>query len=336
MARELKFERSIIELNKKIREMKNATDKNGDADLSNKIRFLEERAERLEENFYRNADRWLKIELSRLEHRPQMLDYVELVFNDYIELSGDRLFGDDKAVLGGLARIDGRRVMVVGNQKGRGLKGRLMRNFGMPHPEGYRKAMRLMRLAERFELPLITIVDTPGAYPGVAAEERGQSLALAESMFTMATLRTPILTVIIGEAGSGGALALAVADRVLMMENATYTVSSPEACASILWKDHTMKETAAEALKPTAEDNLSLGLIDGVITEPRGGAHRDKNAAAELFKQAVVENLREIMEIDMETRLLNRYERFRRVGIYHEPNGPNHTEESHIGNETEE
>ena len=336
MARELKFERSIIELNKKIREMKSVTEGNGDPELSGKIRFLEERALRLEENFYRSADRWLKIELSRLEQRPQMLDYVELVFNDYMELSGDRIFGDDQAVLGGLARIDGQRVMLIGNQKGRGLKGRLMRNFGMPHPEGYRKAMRMMRMAERFGLVLITIVDTPGAYPGVEAEERGQSLALAESMFTMATLRTPIVTVIIGEAGSGGALALAVADRVLMMENATYTVSSPEACASILWKDRTMKETAAEALKPTAEDNLSLGLIDGIITEPRGGAHRDKQAAAEFFKQAVVEKLREVMEIDMETLLSERYERFRRVGIYHDPEvtGPGDT--SRIGNETEE
>lgn len=325
MARELKLERSIIELNKKIREMKNISEKTDNSELFNKIRFLEERAFRLEENFYQNADRWLKIELSRLEHRPQMLDYVELVFNDYIELSGDRLFGDDQAVLGGFARIDDRRVMLVGNQKGRGLKGRLMRNFGMPHPEGYRKAMRLMRLAERFRLPLITIVDTPGAYPGVEAEERGQSVALAESMFTMATLGTPIITVIIGEAGSGGALALAVADRVLMMENATYTVSSPEACASILWKDRTMKETAAEALKPTARDNLSLNLIDTIIEEPLGGAHRDKHAAADFFKQAVIENLREVMKIDMETLLSERYERFRRVGIYHDPEGRNHT-----------
>ena len=319
MARELKFERSIIELNKKIKEMKNVSGQADNSELFQKIRFLEERAFRLEENFYQGADRWLKIELSRLENRPQMLDYVELVFSDYVELSGDRLFGDDQAVLGGFARIDSQRVMLVGNQKGRGLKGRLMRNFGMPHPEGYRKAMRLMRLAERFQLPLITIVDTPGAYPGVEAEERGQTVALAESMFTMATLGTPIITVIIGEAGSGGALALAVADRVLMMENATYTVSSPEACATILWKDRTMKETAAEALKPTATDNLSLELIDGIIEEPLGGAHRDKSSAAEFFKKAVVESLREVMEMDMETLLKERYERFRRVGIYHDP-----------------
>ena len=336
MARELKFERSIIELNKKIREMKNVTEQADNSELFGKIRFLEERAFKLEENFYQNADRWLKIELSRLEHRPQMLDYVELVFNDYVALSGDRLFGDDQAVLGGFARIDQQRVMLVGNQKGRGLKGRVMRNFGMPHPEGYRKAIRLMRLAERFQLPLITIVDTPGAYPGVEAEERGQSVALAESMFTMATLGTPIITVIIGEAGSGGALALAVADRVLMMENATYMVSSPEACASILWKDRTMKKTAAEALKPTARDNLSLGLIDRIIEEPLGGAHRDKHSAAELLKQAVVENLREVMEVDMETLLTERYERFRRVGIYHDPDIPNHVEESQIGNDGEE
>jgi len=336
VARELKLERSIIELNKKIREMKNVTEQADDSDLSRKIRFLEERAFRLEESFYQNADRWLKVELSRLEHRPQMLDFMELVFSDYVELSGDRLFGDDQAVLGGFARIEGQRVMVVGNQKGRGLKGRLVRNFGMPHPEGYRKAMRLMRLAERFHLPLITIVDTPGAYPGVEAEARGQSVALAESMFTMATLGTPIISVIIGEAGSGGALALAVADRVLMMENATYTVSSPEACASILWKDRTMKETAAEALKPTARDNLSLGLIDTIIEEPLGGAHRDKHAAAELLKRAVFESLLEVMELDMETLLAERYERFRRVGIYHDPESRSHVEESHIENDKEE
>ena len=336
MARELKLERSIIELNKKIREMKNVTEQADDSDLSRKIRFLEERAFRLEESFYQNADRWLKVELSRLEHRPQMLDFMELVFSDYVELSGDRLFGDDQAVLGGFARIEGQRVMVVGNQKGRGLKGRLVRNFGMPHPEGYRKAMRLMRLAERFHLPLITIVDTPGAYPGVEAEARGQSVALAESMFTMATLGTPIISVIIGEAGSGRALALAVADRVLMMENATYTVSSPEACASILWKDRTMKETAAEALKPTARDNLSLGLIDTIIEEPLGGAHRDKHAAAEFLKRAVFESLLEVMELDMETLLAERYERFRRVGIYRDPESRSHVEESHIENDKEE
>jgi len=336
VARELKFERSIIELNKKIKEMKNVSEQADNTELFQKIRFLEERATRLEENFYQNADRWLKIELSRLEHRPQMLDYVELLFNDYIELSGDRLFGDDQAVLGGFARIDGRRVMLVGNQKGRGLKGRLMRNFGMPHPEGYRKAMRLMRLAERFGLPLITIVDTPGAYPGVEAEERGQSTALAESMFTMSTLATPIITVIIGEAGSGGALALAIADRVLMMENATYTVSSPEACASILWKDRTMKETAAEALKPTATDNLTLGLIDEIVPEPLGGAHRDKPQAAELLKEAIIENLRDVTATDMETLIQMRFERFRNVGIYHDPNGSNTPGGMSTGKEGEE
>jgi acetyl-CoA carboxylase carboxyl transferase subunit alpha len=261
-------------------------------------------------------DRWKKVEISRHERRPQMLDYVELVFDDFIELKGDRLFGDDPAVVGGFGTLRGTRVMVIGNQKGRGLKERMKRNFGMPHPEGYRKAQRLMGLAERFSLPLVTMVDTPGAYPGVEAEERGQSEAIARSMAVLSMLKTPIVTVVLGEGGSGGALALAVADRLLMLEHANFSVSSPEACASILWKDHTMKRKAAEALKSTAQDNLAFGLIDEIIPEPHGGAQRDHAAAAENLIEAVHRHLMELTRVPVAELVRTRYERFRKIGFF--------------------
>ncbi len=311
-----KFERSIRELYRKIRAIQSASGDRPNPEILQSLERLQAQAESLELDYFSTMDRWKKVEISRHERRPQMLDYVELVFDDFIELKGDRLFGDDPAVVGGFGTLGDTRVVVIGNQKGRGLKERMKRNFGMPHPEGYRKAQRLMELAERFSLPLLTMVDTPGAYPGVEAEERGQSEAIARSMAVLSLLKTPIVTVILGEGGSGGALALAVADRLLMMEHANFSVSSPEACASILWKDHTMKRKAAEALKSTAQDNLAFGLIDEIIPEPHGGAHRDHAAAGESFAKAVERHLAELTGVPAAELVRARYERFRKIGFF--------------------
>jgi acetyl-CoA carboxylase carboxyl transferase subunit alpha len=311
-----KFERSIRELHRKIRSIETASGGEPHPDIRESLEKLQAQAERLELDYFSKMDRWKKVEISRHEKRPQMLDYISLIFDDFIELRGDRLFADDPAVVGGFGTFRDVKVMVIGNQKGRGLKERMTRNFGMPHPEGYRKAQRLMELAERFSLPLITMVDTPGAYPGVEAEERGQSEAIARSMAILSLLKTPIVTVVLGEGGSGGALALAVADRLLMMEHATFSVVSPEGCATILWKDHTMKRKAAEALKSTAQDNLAFGLIDEVIPEPHGGAHRNHAAAAEGLAGAVHRHLSELMKIPLDLLVDSRYERFRRIGVF--------------------
>ncbi len=311
-----KFERSIRELYRKIHAIEAASGGQANPEIRQSLENLQAQAERLELDYFSKMDRWKKVEISRHEKRPQMLDYISLIFDDFIELRGDRLFGDDPAVVGGFGTFRDVRVMVIGNQKGRGLKERMTRNFGMPHPEGYRKAQRLMELAQRFRLPLITMVDTPGAYPGVEAEERGQSEAIARTMAILSMLKTPIITVVLGEGGSGGALALAVADRVLMMEHANYSVVSPEGCASILWKDHTMKRKAAEALKSTAQDNLAFGLIDEVIPEPHGGAHRDHSAAAENLSAAVQRHLSELMKIPIDRLVEDRYERFRKFGVF--------------------
>jgi acetyl-CoA carboxylase carboxyl transferase subunit alpha len=317
---EIKFERSINELNRKIKEVKKTSGKSEGLDISKHVEMLEEQTKKLEEEYYHETSRWQKVEISRIEKRPQMLDYVSLIFNNFVELSGDRTFGNDTAIVGGFATFKGIKAMLIGNHKGKGLKERLERNFGMPHPEGYRKAVRLMKISERFGLPLITMVDTPGAYPGVEAEERGQSESIAKSMLTMSSLKTPIVSVIIGEGGSGGALALAVADRLIVMENANFSVVSPEGCASILWKDRKMKKKAAEALKSTAQDNLKLGLIDEVVPEPLGGAHRDHMKAAEAISSALERNLLELMEIEISKLLEMRYDRFRKVGVYLEDN----------------
>jgi acetyl-CoA carboxylase carboxyl transferase subunit alpha len=311
-----KFERSIRELYRKIHAIESASGGEPNPEIRRSIEKLQDQAERLDLEYFSKMDRWKKVEISRHEKRPQMLDYVSLVFDDFIELKGDRLFGDDTAVVGGFGTFRNVRVVVIGNQKGKGLKERMTRNFGMPHPEGYRKAQRLMELAQRFSLPLITMVDTPGAYPGVEAEERGQSEAIARTMAILSMLKTPIVTVVLGEGGSGGALAFAVADRVLMMEHANYSVVSPEACATILWKDHSVKRKAAEALKSTAQDNLAFGLIDEVIPEPHGGAHRDHSAAAESLGAAVERHLTELMKIPIDRLVDARYERFRKIGVF--------------------
>lgn len=313
---EVKFDRSIRELKRKINEIKETADHLDVSKISKNVNDLQRKTTSLEEDYYLKGDRWMKVEISRHEKRPQMLDYISLIFDGFMELKGDRLFGDDPAVLGGLSKIDGINVMLIGNHKGKGLKGRLERNFGMPHPEGYRKAIRLMVIAERFGLPLITMIDTPGAYPGVEAEKRGQSEAIAKCMFTMTRLKVPIISVVLGEGGSGGALALGISDRVLMMENANYSVVSPEACASILWKDRKMKRRAAEALKSTANDNLKNRLIDEVIPEPLGGAHRSHREAADALCCALKRHLAELLKLEVSELLELRYKRFREIGVF--------------------
>ena len=312
----VKFERSIRELSRKIRAIKETSQREAVGKIGRSVQRLEDQTLLLELDYFATMDRWKKVEISRHDERPQMLDYLSLVFEDFVELRGDRLFGDDPAVVGGLATFAQKKVMVIGNQKGRGLKERMTRNFGTPHPEGYRKAQRLMLLAERFRLPLITLVDTPGAYPGVEAEQRGQSEAIARSMSILSRLATPIVAAVLGEGGSGGALALAVADRVLMMEHANFSVVSPEGCASILWKDRTMKKKAAEALKSTAQDNLALGLIDEVVPEPFGGAHRDHALAAKNLAEAIDRHLTELLNIPIDRLVAMRYEKTRRIGVF--------------------
>lgn len=271
----------------------------------------------------RRADRsvWNKVELARHPKRPYTLDYIHMMFPGFIELKGDRCFADDAAIVGGLAAYQGRTLMVIGHQKGRDLKARQRRNFGMPRPEGYRKAQRLMKLAAKFGIPVLTLIDTPGAHPGVAAEERGQGGAIAATIMCMAKLEVPTVAVIIGEGGSGGALALALADRVLMLENSVYSIISPEACAAILWKDAGEARLAAKTLRMTSADLMELQAIDDVVPEPRGGAHRDHAGAARIVKEALEENLRELETKHPQARRRERYDKFRRIGLWRE-NGP--------------
>ena len=316
MNSEIKFERSVREFNRKLKAIKEASQNFSRPEISKSVQNLEDKARNLEEEYYNGIDRWNKVKISRTEGRPQILDYIPLIFDEFIELKGDRSFGDDPAVVGGFAEFEGLKVMLMGNQKGRGLNERLDRNFGMPHPEGYRKAVRLMEMAERFGFPLVTMVDTPGAYPGVEAEARGQSEAIARCLLTMSTLTTPIVSVILGEGGSGGALALGVADIILMLENANFSVVSPEGCASILWKDSKMKREAAESLKSTAQDNLELGLIDEIIPEPLGGAHRDPDVVAMALKEALKRHIMELKGVEINELLKRRYRRFREIGVF--------------------
>ena len=311
---EVKFDRSIQELTKKLSEIKKTAEGLDVSNISENVRDLQDKTKRLEEDYYQKVDRWQKVKISRHEKRPQMLDYISLIFDGFIELRGDRVYGDDPAILSGFSEINGVDVMLIGNHKGKGLKGRMERNFGMPHPEGYRKAIRLMKMAERFGHPLITMIDTPGAYPGVQAEERGQSEAIANCMFTMMGLKIPVISVVLGEGGSGGALALGISDRILVLENANFSVVSPEACATILWNDRKMKKVAAEALRSTAADNLELGLIDEVIPEPLGGAHRNHKETANALFGVLTKHLSELMKMKVDDLLRLRYQRFRQIG----------------------
>lgn len=307
------FERPIISLEKKISELRQISQKDK-IDFSDEIGALERKLTKLIENIYADLSPWQRVQLSRHPMRPYAKDYLKLTFHDFIELHGDRKFQDDESIMGGLAYIDKQPVVVIGQEKGRGTKEKMRRNFGMVKPEGYRKALRLMEMAEQFQLPIVTLVDTPGAYPGIDAEERGQSQAIADNIMKMFHLEVPVITVVIGEGGSGGALALAVADVVLMMELATYSVISPESCASILWSDSTKSEQAAKVLKLTAPDVKALGVVDDLVAEPRGGAHRDHEKAAELLGKAISANLKKLQQSSGKELVRQRINRFRKIG----------------------
>lgn len=309
----LEFERPILELEEKIAEMRSMADQ---LDIGDEIEVLEQKVERLRTSVYEQLTRWQRVQLARHPDRPFTLDYIALICDDFIELHGDRNFGDDAAIVGGLARIDGREIVLIGHQKGHDTKENLKRNFGMPNPEGYRKALRLMKLAEKFALPVVTFIDTQGAYPGIEAEERGQAEAIARNLLEMARLKTPIVNVVIGEGASGGALGIGMGDRFLMMENTWYSVIAPESCSSILWKSWDYKEQAAEALRLTARDLVELGIADSVIPEPVGGAHRNPRVAADLLKASLVAALNDLTAIP-EARLLElRAERYAAIGVW--------------------
>jgi acetyl-CoA carboxylase carboxyl transferase subunit alpha len=311
----LDFEKPLMELEREYEELQRFAPRS-DPRVSSRIERLEKRIAKVKEETYTQLTAWQRTQLSRHIDRPHTLDYVRLICEDFIELHGDRGFMDDPALVGGLARLDGQAVVVLGHQKGRDVKEMGFRNFGMSHPEGYRKALRIMELGVRFNKPIITMIDTPGAYPGVGAEERGQAEAIARNLREMAVFPVPIVVLIIGEGGSGGALAIGVGDRILMMENAIYSVISPEGCAAILWRDGTKGSLAAEALKITAADLLRLQVIDEIIPEPLGGAHRDYEEAAATVKETMLRHLRELKAIPMKRLLDERYQRFRRMGAF--------------------
>jgi acetyl-CoA carboxylase carboxyl transferase subunit alpha len=313
----LDFEKPLVELEQKIEELKKQSE-DRNIDLGGEIRGMQSKLESMRGQIYGNLSAWQRVQISRHIARPFFLDYVRMAFTDFVELKGDRLFGDDASMPGGLASIDGVRCVVIGQQKGRDMKENLLRNFGSPHPEGYRKALRLMRLAEKFGLPVVALIDTPGAYPGVGAEERHIAEAIAVNIRDMMTLRTPVVSVVIGEGGSGGALGIGVADRVLILENAYYSVISPEGCAAILWKHRKHAPEAAEALKLSSPDLLQMGLVDGVIPEPAGGAHCDPAQAAENLKSAISKELQTLLKTPVEKLLRARYDKFRKMGVFEE------------------
>lgn len=311
----LDFEQPIADLLAHIEELKRlSADSNSSVDLTAELNQLEKKNLELTKKIFSSLTDWQISQLSRHPMRPYTLDYVSRIFTDFHELAGDRAFADDKAIIGGLARLDGRPVMIIGHQKGRDIKARTMRNFGMPRPEGYRKAMRLMKLAERFNIPVITFIDTPGAYPGVGAEERSQAGAIAESLKLMSDLKVPVICTVIGEGGSGGALAIGVGDRVNMLEYSTYSVISPEGCASILWKSAEKAPLAAEAMNITANRIKDLGLIDNVVTEPLGGAHRNYDEMAENLKKRLLDDIAELSTLSSDRLIEQRYTRLMKYG----------------------
>ncbi len=310
----LSFERPIYELEARLERLDSITDRNPEA--RNEIRRLRRELTARKKEIFGNLKPWQTVEVARHPDRPMTTDYLELVFDEFVELHGDKTFGDDRAIRTGWAKLDAYRVMVIGHQKGRNLKERNVCNYGYAHPEGYRKAMAKMRLAAKFHMPLICLIDTGGAYPGIGAEERGQAQVIASSMFEMSRLATPIVCVVIGEGGSGGALGIGVGDRVSMLEHAYYSVISPEGCAGILWKSHTFKEQAAGALKMRSKDLLGLGVIDDVISEPLGGAHRDHFRTASRLKLYLRNTLRELVGQPIDQLLQQRYEKFRHMGVF--------------------
>lgn len=318
----LDFEKPLVELESKLSEMRQLNEETQD-DLSNEINALEQRVDQLRTSIYRNLTRWQRVQIARHPRRPYTLDHIEALTENFTELHGDRRYGDDRSVVGGLAQFTGSRfgyrdrtIMVLGHQKGRDTKERKYRRFGMPNPEGYRKAERLMKMAAKFEKPVVALLDTPGAYPGMEAEERGQAEAIARNLFEMARLRVPIVVIVIGEGASGGALGIGVGDRILMLENAWYSVIAPESCSQILWRSWEHKEDAAHALKLTAPDLTEVGIVDEIISEPVGGAHRDREATYKAVGTALADTLQELESIDIETLLDQRLEKFDALGPY--------------------
>ncbi len=311
----LDFEKPIYEIEQKVEDMK----KLGQSiDLTAEIKTLESKLETMKKDIYKNLSRWQRVQMARHPERPYTLDYIQMITSDFIELHGDRSFRDDKAIVGGFAMLDDEPVMIIGTQKGRDTKQNLYRNFGMPNPEGYRKALRLMKLAAKFKRPVITMLDTPGAYPGLEAEERGQAEAISRNIFEMSHLPTPILVSIIGEGASGGALGIGVGDRVLMMENCWFTVIAPESCSSILWRSWEHKEKAADALKLTAPDLLQHGIIDRIIPEPLGGAHRNPDEAATILKATLLEEIKKLIKIPTDKLIEKRIDKYANIGDWEE------------------
>jgi acetyl-CoA carboxylase carboxyl transferase subunit alpha len=315
----LEFEQPIAELEAKIDELRFVSS-DAEVNIGEEIARLRAKSRSLTTSIFANLTPWQVAQLARHPQRPYTLDYAVSVFDEFQELHGDRMYADDLAIVGGPARLAGRPVMLIGHQKGRDTKERVRRNYGMPKPEGYRKALRLMRLAERFRLPIVTLIDTPGAYPGVGSEERNQSEAIARNLFEMSTLRVPVITAVIGEGGSGGALAIGVCDRLLMLQYAVYSVISPEGCASILWKSADKKELAAEAMGITADRLDKFGLVDEILREPLGGAHRDPQTMADALKTALARHLDEVAQLPEDTLLAQRYQRLRGQGVYRAAN----------------
>jgi len=313
----LEFEKPIVELERKIAELRQLAT-HQDITVDDEVKKLSDKAGKLRKEIYSKLTAWQHVQLARHPHRPYTSDYVGEMADQFVELHGDRAFADDPSIIGGLMTLEDKRVVLIGHQKGRNTKENIHRNFGMPHPEGYRKALRLMKLAEKFGLPVVTLIDTPGAYPGIGAEERGQAEAIATNLREMAGLRVPIVSVVIGEGGSGGALALGVSDRILMLEYSIYAVISPEGCAAILWKDAAKSVDAAEALKLTSKHLLSLGVVDRVVKEPDGGAHRDARAMAAELKRVMYEELDYLQHIDVESLVERRRRKYLNMGFFEE------------------
>lgn len=311
----LDFEKPVLDLEAKIEEMRALST---EFELENEIKILEKKVDTLRESIYRNLTRWQRVQIARHPERPQTKDYIQNCFTDFMEMHGDRNFRDDPSIVGGLAKLDGISVLVVGHQKGRDTKSNLYRNFGMPHPEGYRKAMRLFNIAEKFNKPIINLLDTPGAYPGIEAEERGQAEAIARNLLLMPSLKVPIIIAIIGEGASGGAIGIGVGDKILMLENAWYSVISPESCSSILWRSWEFKEQAAEALQLSATDLKGYKIIDEIIPEPIGGAHKDTKEMYATFKASIARNLKDLMKIKPDKLVRQRREKFYAMGVYTE------------------
>lgn len=309
----LEFEKPIREIEEKIEKL-SATAPSGKSSSQNDIRKLRAKLAQVEHELYKNVTPWQRTQLARHPQRPSTLDYIHELTRDFLELHGDRVFGDDRAIVGGFARFNDRPVMIIGHQKGKTLKERMQRNFGMPNPEGYRKALRLMKMAEKFNRPIMTFIDTPGAYPGIGAEERGQAEAIARNLFVMSRLSVPIISVVIGEGGSGGALALGVADRVLMLEHSVYSVISPEGCAAILWDSPEKVPDAALALKMTASDLLDLGVIDTIVPEPLGGAHREPRAVCDVVGKALTNHLFDLLDLPVPQLIARRDQKYRKMG----------------------